>query len=58
MDGVEVSQAFKNAVPGQILGVKVKVIALADLIRNKKSSGREKDRLDSMELQKLKKAKA
>ena len=55
IDGVRTERVFETAVAGTLLGVKVKIIHLAELIRNKKSTGRAKDIQDISELEKLKK---
>jgi len=55
LDGVETTDIFEKSVSGMIMGVKVKIMHLSDLIKNKKSTGRSKDLLDVKELNKIKK---
>ena len=47
IDGVEFQQAFKRAEIIEIDALEVPFICKEDLIRNKESTGREKDRLDA-----------
>ncbi len=47
IDGVDFEQAYPRRKEIEIEGIKVPVIAKEDLIRNKESTGREKDKLDS-----------
>lgn len=46
IDGVDFKQAYANKQQLDIGGIKVPVISLEYLIKNKESTGREKDRLD------------
>ncbi len=46
IDGVETETVLEHAVPATIDGVPVRVIALDDLIANKRAAGRPQDRLD------------
>lgn len=58
IDGVDAVEAYSKARYGQITGVRVRILSLDHLIHNKKSTGRDKDRLDANELQKLKRRKS
>jgi len=51
VDGVEFGSAYKNRQELDIDGILVPFISRADLIKNKMSTGREKDRLDARQLQ-------
>jgi len=51
IDGVEFDIAYKNRQELDIDGMLVPFISKADLIKNKMSTGREKDRLDAQQLQ-------
>lgn len=57
IDGVAFDKAYTNRETISLDGVKFPVLSLEDLIKNKKSTGREKDLLDAKELGKLKKTK-
>jgi len=48
--GVEFADAFSNRVEDELDGVRVKLINLQDLKRNKKAAGRTKDLADLEEL--------
>lgn len=50
--GVEFSTAWDARTEADIDGMRIPVISLDDLLRNKQATGREKDRLDARELQK------
>jgi len=50
IEGVEFNSAYKNRRELDIDGMQVPFISKADLIKNKSSTGREKDRLDVQEL--------
>lgn len=50
--GVEFDQAWENRVPGSLDGIPVSYISLEDLIQNKESTGRPKDKGDAAELKK------
>lgn len=53
IDGVATADVFAHAVQTTLAGVDVKVIALADLIVNKKASGRAQDLLDVATLERV-----
>ena len=55
IDGVEFSHANKNKLNLKIDGLNVQVLSQNDLLKNKKSTGREKDKLDADLLEKHKK---
>jgi predicted nucleotidyltransferase len=46
IDGVETDELFARAVPAEIDGVSLRVIALDDLIANKRAAGRPQDLID------------
>ncbi len=52
ISGVEFSEAWERRVGGTIDGIPVQFIGLEELIRNKESTDRGKDRLDAEELRK------
>ena len=47
IDGVDERSLFEHAVPTMLDGVPLRVIALTDLIANKRATGRPQDRLDA-----------
>ena len=47
IDGVEFEQAYPKRKEIEIDGIKIPVISKEDLIHNKETTGREKDKLDS-----------
>jgi hypothetical protein len=51
IDGVDFNIAYENRQELDIDGIPVPFICKTDLIKNKLSTGREKDRLDAMQLQ-------
>lgn len=53
IDGVEWEEAAPRAVEGIVNGMKIKIIGLEDLIRNKRASGRTKDAADAEELERI-----
>jgi hypothetical protein len=53
IDGVGFEEAWKARVPFAYGGVNAYVIGKADLIRNKRATGREQDRLDADTLEKI-----
>ena len=53
ISGVSYADAVQRAVPKEIDGNTVKVISLADLITNKKASGRTKDLADAEVLERI-----
>ena len=55
IDGVEYAQADKNKIILQIDRLTVPILSLNDLLQNKKSTGREKDKLDADLIEKYKK---
>jgi len=54
VSGIAYEDAVMRAVPMQVDGLAIKVISLDDLIANKRASGRPKDIVDAMTLEKLK----
>ena len=55
IDGVDFDKAYLNKQIVKIQDISVPIIAIDDLIKNKESTGREKDVLDVKMLKKLKK---
>lgn len=55
IDGVDFISAWTNKTENSLLGEKIHFISLRDLIKNKKSTKRDKDLLDVVELEKLQK---
>ncbi len=53
LSGVTFAEVEADAIAGAIDGLDVRVISLADLLRNKRSAGRAKDLLDVRRLEKL-----
>ncbi len=53
IDGVEWEEAAPRAVEGIVNGMKITIIGLEDLIRNKRASGRAKDTADAEELERI-----
>jgi hypothetical protein len=53
IDGVTFEEAWKNRVHAKYGDIDANFISLADLIKNKSSTGREQDTLDVKELKKL-----
>ena len=53
IDGVDFESAWENKVDGTILGVKTSIVSLKDLMLNKSSTNRPKDRLDMVQLKDL-----
>ena len=53
IDGVTFKEAWKNRILAKFGDVDANFISLADLIKNKSSTGREQDALDAKELKKL-----
>ncbi|MCD6311669.1 MAG: hypothetical protein J7M11_04340 [Elusimicrobia bacterium] len=56
-DGVDMDKVFKNKIKAQYANIRAYYIALNDVIKNKQSSGRNKDKLD-VEALKLAKEKS
>lgn len=54
ISGVAYEEAASRAVRMEVDGLSLKVIALDDLIANKRASGRPKDIVDAMTLEKMK----
>jgi len=52
IDGVNFKEAYKQRKKVEIDGIKINIISKKDLITNKLSTGRDKDRLDAKRLQK------
>jgi predicted nucleotidyltransferase len=52
--GVSFPEAFHNSIEKDLEGVSVRVLALEDLIKNKKATGRKKDLLDIDAIEALK----
>ena len=57
ISGVAYEDAVSRAVRMEVDGLSLKVIALDDLIANKRASGRPKDIVDAMTLEKVKERK-
>ena len=57
ISGVDYENAVSRAVRMEVDGLSLKVIALDDLIANKRASGRPKDIVDAMTLEKMKEKK-
>ncbi len=57
IDGVDFESAWKNKVDGVILGVQTSIVSLKDLMLNKSSTNRPKDKLDMVQLEDLYKKK-
>lgn len=53
IDGVTFADAYKRKKRVRLEGVEIPVISFKDLVKNKKSTGREKDRLDVKHLMKV-----
>ena len=53
IDGVDFESAWKNKVDGTILGVQTSIVSLKDLMLNKSSTNRPKDKLDMVQLKDL-----
>ncbi len=54
ISGVEFDEAYKNKVTGDVDGLNVKFINIAEFIKNKEASGRQKDLSDIASLKKSK----
>ena len=55
--GLEFKEAFAHSTPVVIEGLKLRILSINDLIRNKRASGRTKDLADAEALEELLKAK-
>lgn len=53
IDGVSTKQVMENAVETDLDGVRVRIIALSDLIANKLASGRPQDLIDAEYLERV-----
>jgi len=53
IDGIDFEHAWENKVDGVILGVQTSIIGLKDLMLNKSSTNRPKDKLDMVQLKDL-----
>ncbi|HEV3191009.1 MAG TPA: hypothetical protein VGY54_10955 [Polyangiaceae bacterium] len=53
IDGVTVTDVLRNAVPATWDGTAIRVIALNDLIANKRASGRPQDLADVVKLERV-----
>jgi predicted nucleotidyltransferase len=53
IDGVEFDDAWLNKKNVEVDGINIYVISLDDLIKNKSATGREKDKVDVSELNKI-----
>ncbi|MBL8274917.1 MAG: nucleotidyltransferase [Xanthomonadales bacterium] len=53
LTGVATDAAFAHALPVEIEGLRIPVLALGDLIANKRATGRAQDRLDADRLEGL-----
>lgn len=56
IDGVTFADAWENRVLTSFDDIEAPVLEINDLIKNKKASGRDKDKLDLIQLQELKKS--
>ena len=54
IDGVSFGKCYENKIVSNIEGLEIKFISMSDLIKNKKSTRRKKDKADAEELLKLK----
>jgi len=54
-DGIDINDCFKRKVVMNIEGLKVNVISVNDLIKNKRASGRDQDIADANKIKELKK---
>ncbi|PHS40962.1 MAG: hypothetical protein COB07_02925 [Sulfurovum sp.] len=54
IDGVEFSVAWKNKTNNSLFGEEIHFIGMNDLIKNKTSTNRTKDKYDVLELEKIK----
>jgi len=54
IDGVNFSEAYKHRVEHDLGGLKATVLHIDDIIKNKITSNRDKDKIDVIELKKLK----
>ena len=54
VDGLEFEVAYKNSVGDELDSIPVRFVSLADLIKNKRASGRDKDLVDVKNLEALK----
>jgi len=54
ISGVEFNEAYKNKITGDVDGLNVNFINIADFIKNKEASGRQKDLSDIASLKKSK----
>jgi hypothetical protein len=52
IDGVDFSAAYKRKKRIKVDGINIPFISIADLIENKQSTGRQKDKLDAENLKK------
>lgn len=52
ISGVEFNEAYQQRQIVEIEGLSITILSLYDLIRNKKATGRDKDRLDADQLEK------
>jgi len=53
IDGVEFSEAWQNKTNNSLFGEKIHFISLHDLLKNKRSTNRAKDKYDVVELEKI-----
>ena len=51
--GLQFEEAFSRALPVDVEGIRVHILSVADLIRNKRASGRTKDLADAEALENL-----
>lgn len=54
IDGVEFNEAWDDCIKLQVEGIQIPILSLDKLIKNKESSGREKDTLDLKNLKRIK----
>ena len=58
IDGVSTADVLRNAVPATWEGTPIRVIALDDLIANKRAAGRAQDRVDVVKLERVRAKRA
>ena len=54
IDGVDFSEAWRRKTNNSLFGEEISFISMNDLIKNKKSTDRTKDKYDVLELEKIK----
>jgi len=53
VDGLNFEEAYKNSKTVEIEGIPIQVLSISDLIKNKRSTGRNKDLVDAESLEDL-----